>query len=110
MSKILKNLGLNVSQVRALLGVPTPSNSAAAESSLHENNKYWYGPKQRIMAERISACETWMVSEFLINKRKPEDIALLVGVSIESVRKRLRKRKLFNSNGKAGRPMPLKPR
>ena len=103
MSKILNHLGLDAERVRALLGVPSPSNSTCSEQ-LSENAKYWYGPKQKVMAQRIKANENWMVSEYLVNNRKPEEIALLVGVSVESVRKRLRKRNLFNSGGKAGRP------
>lgn len=103
MSQILNRLGLEVNQVRELLNTPKPSNATVAEN-LQPTNNYWYGPNQKKISQRLAACEKWAIAQYIVFQRSPETIALLVGVSPESIRKRLRKLKLFNSNGKAGRP------
>jgi hypothetical protein len=104
MSEILKRFGLKADQVRKLLNTPQPTNTTTAEPSVLPVDNYWYGPNQKKISERIASCENWIIAQYILFKRKPETIALLVGVSTESVRKRLRKHNLFNSNGKAGRP------
>jgi len=103
MSEILSRLGLRADQVRQLLNTPKPTNATEAEN-LKPTNNYWYGPNQKKISERLAACEKWVIAQYIVFQRRPETIALLVGVSPESIRKRLRKLKLFNSNGKAGRP------
>lgn len=104
MSQVLKKIGLSAGRVRVLLGTPQPTNVSEVPKKYPN---YWYGPNQKQISRRLAACEKWIVAQFLIKKRKPETIAQLIGVSNESVRKRLRKLKLFNSNGKAGRPFRL---
>ena len=101
MSQVLNKIGLSAGRVRALLGTPQPSNVAEVSNTFPN---YWYGPSQKQISTRLSCNEKWIVSQYLIKKRKPEVIAKLIGVSVESVRKRLRKLNLFNSKGKAGRP------
>lgn len=103
MSEILTKLGLDRSQVRALLGAPAPTNTVSSE---REGTNYWYGPDQLRIRERLALNTKWVVAQFVVKKRKPREIAGLLGVSEESVRRRLRARNLFKSNGKPGRPYP----
>ena len=107
MSQILTKLGLDRVRVRELLGEPRAANTV----STHRNaNNYWYGPDQLRIRDRLRHHTDWIVAQFVVLGRKPRHIAALMGVSEESVRRRLRARKLFNSHGKPGRPYPKKAR
>ena len=62
-----------------------------------------FGDDLKNSIARVRANESWMITEFL-NGRSPEDIALLIGVSAETVRKRIRLSGFFGKR-KRGKPV-----
>lgn len=103
MSEILKALGLDRAAVARLTGSPMASNAVLYHSE-DESKNYLYGPDQAKIRTRLKEHESWVVAMFLVDGLKPKTIAQLLGVSEESVRRRLRESDLFHSKGKAGRP------
>ena len=115
MSGILRELGLDRETVRRLAGAvtrdaePRTRNAERVYPIYHcvEDAKYLLGPSQKRIRIRLKLHESWMVGRFLYGDH-PSVIAMYLGVSEESVRKRLRSRDLFASRGKAGRPKKSK--
>ncbi len=92
MSRILKQIGLSRDDVERMLGTrPT-------------KHRYLFGPRQAVIRRRLKENATWLVSQFLSGEH-PRYIAAALGVSEESVRRRLRGHDLFGTGGRKGRPV-----
>ena len=95
MSSLLEGFGLTEEDVRETFGTNT-------EGVFVEEKNYLDVEDQRRIRRRLK-----QYSEFILARYEqgyePGIIALLVGVSEESIRSRLRKANLFNSEG-PGRP------
>lgn len=68
-----------------------------------EPARYLYGTRQKFIRDRLRENGTWLVSQF-IGGEHPRYIAASLGVSEESVRRRLRSHDLFRTGGSKGRP------
>lgn len=109
MSGILKRFGLTKADVARISGnTPVASNSVVT-THRETSTSYWYGPDQQRIRKRLAHHERWVVAQFVVMGRAPALIASILGVSEESVRRRLRKCALFNSHGKSGRPFTRPP-
>lgn len=95
MSDLLDGLGLTKDFVRDAFGVED------SESELNKKN-YLDVEDQRRIRRRLLDYEKFIIARYL-GGLDPSIISMLVGVSEESVRSRLRKSNLFNSKG-PGRP------
>jgi hypothetical protein len=93
MSGVLEKIGLTRGRVQFLLG-----------NVQEEKHRYLYGPRQKFIRERMQEHDTWLVSQYLSGE-PPNIIAASLGVSEESVRRRLRAHDLFHTGGSAGRPV-----
>ena len=95
MSDLLDGLGLTKDFVRDAFGVES------SKGDLDKKN-YLDVEDQRRISRRLLEYEKFIIARYL-GGMDPSVISMLVGVSEESVRSRLRKAELFNSKG-PGRP------
>lgn len=79
----------------------TPSVVDIASADLDRN--YLYAIDQRRIRRRLKDNEKFILSRFFEGYR-PRRIAQMMGVSEESVRSRLRRRDVFGSSSRPGRP------
>ena len=106
MSHILESLGLTKDLVKSISGSEKPKTF----DTLQDDKNYLYAIDQRRIRRRLESCERFITARYL-EGYKPKNIAKILGVSEESVRSRLRKRKFFGRNKRPGRPKsdPLRP-
>ena len=106
MSHILESLGLTKDLVKSMSGSKKPEIFDVNQ----DDKNYLYAIDQRRIRRRLESCERFITARYL-EGYKPRDIAKILGVSEESVRSRLRKRKFFGKNNRPGRPKsePLRP-
>ena len=95
MGDLLEGLGLTRDFVRDAFGVES------SKSELDKKN-YLDVEDQKRIRRRLMDYEKFIIARYL-EGMEPSIISMLVGVSEESVRSRLRKADLFNSKG-PGRP------
>ena len=91
MSGVLRKLGLTRDAVERML------------KTHPVKRRYLFGPRQRVIRRRLRENATWLISQFLAGEH-PRYIAAALGVSEESVRRRLRAHDLFGTGGRKGRP------
>ncbi len=96
MGDILDGLGLTKDFVQDAFGVEFESEGVELKKN------YLFVEDQKRIRKRLADYEKFIIARFL-SGLDPNTISLLVGVSEESIRSRLRKAKLFNSKG-PGRP------
>ena len=94
---ILEALGLTKDQVQKALG------SGGGEKTIVSKKNYLSAQDQRRIRRRLKSYANFIVARFF-EGYKPKQIANMLNVSEESIRSRLRNKKLFGSNKKAGRP------
>lgn len=94
---ILDSLGLTKNQVQKAFGCEnTPE-------TIVEKKNYLCASDQKRIRRRLKAYKNFIIARFKEGYR-PKQIALMLNVSEESVRSRLRKANLFGKDKKAGRP------
>jgi DNA-directed RNA polymerase specialized sigma24 family protein len=96
MDSILTKLGLTKDYVQNALGVPVE------EPTVVKDKNYLAVEDQKRIRLRLKKYGKFIIARYR-EGLSPKQVALLLGVSEESVRSRLRKAKLFNSSG-PGRP------
>ena len=100
--EVLPGVGLTKYQIQGLL--PQPSNVVTVSVPESDVSLDREMPDLTPTHERITAHEMWLVGLFACEDRSPTFIAACLGVSEESVRRRLRAYDLFGTGGKRGRP------
>ena len=68
-----------------------------------KSKNYLDAESQKRIRRRLSMYNSFIVARF-IEGYSPNHIAMIMSVSEESIRSRIRKADLFGSNGKPGRP------
>lgn len=96
MDSILTKLGLTKDYVQNALGV------SVEEPTVVKDKNYLAVEDQKRIRLRLKKYGKFIIARYR-EGLSPKQVALLLGVSEESVRSRLRKAKLFNSSG-PGRP------
>ena len=94
---ILEALGLTKAQVQEALG------SDSTEKIVVSKKNYLSAQDQKRIRRRLKNYANFIVARFF-EGYKPKQIANMLNVSEESIRSRLRNKKLFGQNKKAGRP------
>ena len=101
-AEVLPGVGLTKHQIQGLL--PQPSNVVTVSIPELDVSLDREMPDLTPTHERIAAHEMWLVGLFVCEGHPPTFIAACLGVSEESVRRRLRAHDLFGTGGKRGRP------
>jgi DNA-directed RNA polymerase specialized sigma24 family protein len=96
MDNLLTKLGLTKDFVKTALGVPFE------EPTVIKEKNYLAVEDQKRIRQRLRKYGKFIIARYR-EGLSPSAIALIMGVSEESIRSRLRKAKLFNSSG-PGRP------
>jgi hypothetical protein len=102
MSAILGKLGLSAEQVRRMTGQTVAETPLPPEPSPEPSERMdWKHLK--LARRRLASHESWILGQF-ISGMSVVEIAACIGTSEEAIRRRIRAKNLFNSDGKPGKP------